>query len=481
MSQYKNTLPMPIKARPYYHQTQIFDFVCWLFGLLDNTFRSAGAAILAEMGTGKTMCAIAMAGILYQLGLIKSVLIVCPLTLTSVWEDEFSKFADFPFTLTVLNGSSSKKKQTLSALDKNDFNIVVINYESSWRLLDELLAFAPDLTICDEGHKIKEGRSKQSKAMHDIGDVSKYKLLLTGTLITNKEIDVFSQYRFINKDIFGTSFYRYRSRYFDMKGYGNHTPVFREVMQDEFLQKLHSIAFRVRKEDCLDLPEIREEVRKVRLEPKAEKLYDSVLQESYAELEKGEVSTPNVLTRLLRLSQITGGFVTDDDGNVSAVSTAKLEALSDLIDEAMEENQKLVIMARFVAELDAIEEMLAKKHIGYSVIRGGIKDRDSQIKRFQNDADCMVFLGQISAAGLGLTLTAASTMIFYSLNYSMSDFEQAKARIHRVSQKNDCRYIYLSCVGTVDTKVLKALRDKVDLAKMLIDDYRKGLNPYKEN
>lgn len=135
-------------------------------------------------------------------------------------------------------------------------------------------------------------------------------------------------------------------------------------------------------------------------------------------------------------------------------------------------------MARFVPEPDDIEIMLKKKKIGYSVIRGGVKDRDKQIHRFQYDADCMVFVGNIAAAGIGITLTAASTMIFYSLDYSMSNFKQAKARIHRVSQKENYLYVYLVAKGTVDVKVLRALRDKVNLAKSLVDDYRNGNNPF---
>lgn len=129
--------------------------------------------------------------------------------------------------------------------------IAVVNYESAWRLEKDLLAFHADLIIADEAHKIKENRTAQSKAMHHLGDKSRYKLLLTGTLITNKELDVFSQYRFLNKEIFGTSFYAFRSRYFDMCGYGNHIPVFRKQMMDEFLQKLHSVAYRVTKAECL--------------------------------------------------------------------------------------------------------------------------------------------------------------------------------------------------------------------------------------
>lgn len=144
----------------------------------------------------------------------------------------------------------------------------------------------------------------------------------------------------------------------------------------------------------------------------------------------------------------------------------------------MAENKKLVIMARFVPEMNDLQEMLEKKGIGYAAVRGGVKDRAEEIRRFQEDSDCMVLIGQIAAAGLGITLTAASTMVFYSMDYSMSNFEQAKARIHRVSQKNDCFYIYLIAKGTVDRKVLKSLRNKVDLAKLLVDDYRKGKNPF---
>jgi SNF2 family DNA or RNA helicase len=116
--------------------------------------------------------------------------------------------------------------------------------------------------------------------------------------------------------------------------------------------------------------------------------------------------------------------------------------------------------------------------ISYSCIMGGVKDRDEQVARFQGDPAVQVFVGQIATAGLGITLTAASTMVFYSLDYSMSNFEQAKARIHRVGQGEKCTYIYLTAWGTVDEKVLTALREKADLARLLVDDYRQGGNPY---
>lgn len=471
-------LAMPIKVKPYFHQQMAFDFACNKFGITAPCIASSGVALLMEMGCGKSLTAIGIAGALYQFGRIKRAIVVCPLSIVGVWQQEFSRFADFPYELTILKGSSAKKKEMLSVIPDTGFQVVVVNYESAWRIQDALEEFGAELIIADEGHKIKEARTAQAKCLHYLGDRAKYKLLLTGTLITNHELDAFSQYRYLNRKVFGDSFYRFRNTYFDMVGYGNHIPRFRSYMQDDFLQKMHSIAFRVTKDECLDLPEIIEEVREIDLEPKALKMYREIEKESYTELQDSEVSAVNVLTKLLRLSQLTGGHLTDDDGDCNAVSTAKLSALEDIIDSTIAENKKLVIMARFVPEMNDIQEMLEKKGIGYATVRGGVKDRAEEIRRFQEDSDCMVFIGQIAAAGLGITLTAASTMVFYSMDYSMSNFEQAKARIHRVSQKNDCHYIYLIAKGTVDRKVLTSLRNKVDLARLLVDDYRKGKNPF---
>jgi SNF2 family DNA or RNA helicase len=474
------SLPMPVKVTPYAHQQSAFDFACRLFGLVPSDIRSRGVALLMEMGCGKTLTAIGITGILYQFGLISRVLVVPPLSILSVWEEEFRDYADFPYTLTVLKGSSSKKRKQLEEVQGDGLQIVVVNYESARIIADDLLGYDADLIIADEAHKIKENRSKVSRAMHMLGDRASYKLLLTGTLITNKELDVFSEYRFLNSSIFGTSFYSFRNRYFDMVGYGNHIPRFRKWMTDDFLRRLHSIAFRVTKAECLDLPEITEEVRPVQLEAKAQKIYDQLEQDSVAELKNGEVTAMNVLTKLLRLSQVTGGHINDDDTGEHHISTAKIEALSDVIDSVLEENRKVVVMARFVLELDDIEEMLRKKKTGYACVRGGVKDRAEEVHRFQTDPSCHVFVGQVAAAGLGITLTAASTMVFYSLDYSMSNFDQAKARIHRVGQKENCHYIYLICPGTVDGKILHSLRNKVDLARMLVDDYRKGKNPFSQ-
>lgn len=470
---------IPVKdCELYQHQHEAFCYICDMFGIDDGLQKSKGVALLMEMGTGKTVVSIATIGILYQMGLITRALIIAPLSVLNVWESELEKFAAYPYNITVLNGSSQKKAQQLHNLKGDTLQIVAVNYESARLLENELLKFSPELVIADEGHKIKNFKASQSKTLHRLGDVADYKLLLTGTVITNKELDIFSQYRFVSPNIFGKSFYVFRNRYFDMVGYGGHIPRFRKSMLDEFLLRIHSVAFRVTKAECLDLPPFSEEERLIDLEPKAKKLYQSLQKQSFAQLDDSSVSAVNVLTKCLRLSQLSGGFFTDDDGAVTKISDAKLNALEDIIDTAVADNEKIVVMARFNPELDAIEKLLQKKGINYVSIRGGSKNRSESLDRFQNDDNCSVFVGQISAAGLGLTLTAASTMVFYSLSYSMSDYEQAKARIHRAGQKKSCNYIYLICKDTIDTKVLKALKQKNDLAKQLIDDYRNGINPF---
>lgn len=466
-------LEMPIKARPFEHQKRAFEFVMHQFE------HDSGAALLVEMGCGKSLISVAVAGELFNERRIRNLLIVCPLSICGVWEEEFLKFADFEYNLKVLKGSLGKKAETLSSLQGRALQVAVVNYESVWRIERQIKNWHLDMIICDESHKIKSHNIAASKSLHRLGEETRYKLILTGTAITNKAIDIFSQYKFLEPKIFGKSFYTFRNHYFDMVGYGNHTPVLKESMKDELKNKIHSIAFVAKKSECLDLPETTDIVRHVELEPYAMNTYKRLVRDSFAQLQNSEITVTNVLTKILRLSQLTGGFVGDDEGKkVHQISKAKMRALEDIVDDVTSSGKKLVIMARFIPEMEAIKKLLFKKNLSFSVITGDVKDRADEIAKFQNDADVLVFLGQIATAGLGITLTASSTMVFYSLDYSMSNFEQAKARIHRTGQKENCTYIYLIAANTVDEKIMKALKNKVNLAKSLIDDYRSGLNPY---
>jgi len=430
-----------------------------------------GAALLMEMGTGKTLTTIALIGRAFLNGLISRALIVAPLSVANVWAEEFEKFAAFDYVLAVLEGDSGKKADTLRHMTGTDLQVVVLNYESTWRLEEELRKWKPDVIVCDESSRIKNPNAKQSKALHRLAKQVKYRLILTGTPIQNNPLDFFSQYKVLDESIFGPSYYAFRSRYATLGGYGNHQIVGYKNLP-ELVQKAHSVAYRVTKEEALDLPEMVDETRYVTLDPQGMKIYESLEAASYAELLKGEVVVRNILTQLLRLQQVTGGFIRDDKGGpVQQVSKAKLMALEEIIDDVLGEGKKLVIFARFVPEIDAISKLLAEKGIKHSVISGEIKNRSEQVQQFQENPEVKVFVGQIQTTGLGLTLTAANTAIFYSMDFNYANYSQARARIHRIGQRNTCTYIHLVAKDTIDEKVLKTLQRKEDVAKLLVDNW----------
>ncbi len=434
---------------------------------------SKGCAFLMDMGTGKTITTIAVAGALSGKHKIKNMLVVAPKSIVSVWQQEFEKFAAFPYQLVVLDGTGSKKADTIRYMIGNGLQVIVVNYESCWRLEDELVRWKPDMIVCDESSKIKNPQAKCSKALHRLGKLSDYNLILTGTPITNSPLDFFSQYKFLDENIFGASFYAFRSKYAILGGFQNHQIIGYKNLQ-ELVEKAHGIAYRIKIDEAVELPEFVEETRPVVLEKKAQQIYDSIDKDSFAELMSGEVTARNVLTRLLRLSQCTGGFIRDDtNGIVQEISRAKLEALEDIIDGCIDAGKKVVVFARFVPEIDSIAKMLKKKNIGYALIKGDVTDRAEQVEAFQNDDDTRVFIGQLQTTGMGLTLTAGSVAVYYSLDFSYANYEQSRARIRRIGQTKRGVYIHLVCKNTIDEKVMAALRQKADVSKLLVDDYKK--------
>ena len=210
---------------------------------------------------------------------------------------------------------------------------------------------------------------------------------------------------------------------------------------------------------------------------KERQLYDRIRKDSFAELESGgQITATSVLTRLLRLQQFTGGFIQADGGNrPELVSRGKMDALEDILEDyVMATGKKLVIFARFRPELDVIEKLLKKKKVGYGMIYGDIKldARGDIVKDFQTNPATKVFLAQIDTAGLGITLTAADTCVYYSVNFNYAAYSQSLARIHRIGQRNRCTYIHLVVEKTVDEQILKALARKEDLAKTVVDEWR---------
>lgn len=443
-----------------------------------------GFGLLFEMGCGKTLTAIAIAGAGYQMGKVERLLIVAPTSVVAVWPKELQEYAKFKYTCKTLLGEKKQRIKQIDDLLKFPFKalkVAVINYESTWRpeILEKLKEFDADMVIADESQRIKTYDAAQSKAMHELGDQARYKLILSGTPVQTAAIDIWSQYRFLDKTVFGDNFFKFRGRYAIMGDYGNKKIVGYKDLEG-LIKKEHSIAFRVTKDEALDLPEQTFETRKIQFSQKEKNLYERIKKDSYAELDGGgHITATTVLTRLLRLQQLAGGFLVQDDAQKpQLVSRAKLDALGDIIEDyVIGSGKKLVIFARFIAEVKAIMELADKvlpKELKQVAIYGDIKkeDRGDIVKQFQEDPKTVLFIGQIDTAGTGITLTAADTCVYYSKNFNYATYSQSLSRIHRIGQRNCCTYIDLEIEGTIDELISKALSRKEDMAKTVVDNWR---------
>lgn len=477
-------LPYPVKANLYKHQIRGANMALRAFGALDAKTPGGGFGELFEMGCGKTLTTIAVAGALYNLGKIDRVLVVAPTSVCSVWPHDLNQFATFPWEARVLLGDKKKRLKALNELENWPFKalrIAVINYESTHRdgIFEALVAYKPDLIVCDESQRIKNPSAAQSKALHKLGDAAPFRMILSGTPVQNNAVDLYSQYRFLDPAVYGANFYAFKNRYCIMGGYGQHQIVGYRNM-DELVEKEHSVAYRVTKEECLDLPQQTFINRYVQFTDAEQAIYEQLRKSSFLELETGEnVTATTILTMYLRLMQLTGGFLTADESTrPKQVNTAKLDALADIVDDyVVDAGKKLVIFARFRAEIAAIENLLRLRKIQYGSIYGDVpmEERGKIVEDFQTNPDTKVFVAQIQTAGLGITLHAASTAVFYSYDYNYANYAQALARIHRIGQRLPVTYIHLVVDGSIDEKILAALENKEDMAKTVVDSWREVL------
>lgn len=444
----------------------------------------SGFGLLFEMGCGKTLTAIAVMGVMYRLKKIKRVLIVAPSSVVPVWGSELDRYADFPHTVTPIQGTSSKRCKALKELaDEEGLQAAVINYEGVWRaaqsnsVFDGIKEFDADLIVCDESQRIKNPAAKVSKAMHILGDMARYKLILSGTPMSNSPMDFWSQYRFMDSTVFGPNYYRYRDTYAVLGGFGGKKVVGIRDTED-LMRKVHSMALRVSKADALDLPEQVFIDRPCILTAAERKYYDELKNRCCAELDGmgRRVTAEVVVVKLLRLQQLTGGFAqADGEDEPRPIGSAKLKVLEDIFEDVvLGSSKKIVVFARFRAELAAIETLARRMGIGFVGIDGSVslEKRGEAVKEFQESPDCMIFVAQIDTAGLGITLTAADTAVYYSTNFSYAAYEQSLSRIHRIGQVNKCTYIRLIAPDTVDERVYEALNNKKNFADFLVDGWR---------
>jgi len=461
---------MPVKGTPFAHQRVAYEVGMALLG------GGGGYGLWHEMGTGKTLTGIALTGALS----VSRVLILAPVSVVSVWPREFEQWADYDFNIEELQGTAKKRLSTIEFMSKypsSGVDVLVTNYEIVGRNKEihaNLLEWAPELIICDEAHRIKNPTAKQSKAVCALGSQAKYRIAATGTPVSNLTHDIFGIYKFLDIGVFGSSITPFKNRYCILKSapYGGNMVVgMKPDMLPELTSKMHSIAHRVSKEDALDLPPTLTVSVPVELEPKARKAYEELKQEAITILGGGVVAAPHILTQMLRLQQVAGGYIPDEDKKMNLISTAKMDSLLDLLDAL---TGKAVIFARFTAEIKGICEQVEKLGIDFVKIDGSVpsRERGGLVERFQTNDACRVFIGQIKAAGEGLTLHAADTAIFYSKTMSLAEDEQAKARVHRSGQLKPVTFYNLTCMNTIDERIVKMLDNKQDAATLVQDGWR---------
>ena len=441
--------------------------------------------LLMEMGTGKTKVAIDWAGIGFYNDAVRRVLVVAPLSVLGVWPRQIRQHSGAPARIFRLEGATDRRVRALRkimAVPRTDPTLVyvIINYEGIWRedrkgtSIEQLLKqWAPDIIIFDESHRLKSQSSKQSRSAYRISQSSRMKLLLTGTAITKSPLDIFGQFRAMKPEVFGTNWFQFKFTYGVWGGFGRYQLRGYRNLKDLIL-KVRANSYRIKKEQCLDLPEKLFETVPITLGQKASKIYRQMAEEMIAELETTHATAAIVLVKLLRLSQITSGFVKDDEGNIQIFDHSKLDTCIDLVEDSVEEDHKVVIFVRFRSDIDRISERLHKSKIHHAILSGSVpvRSRDSLVQEFHEDPNLKVFVAQIQAGSLGIDLTPADVAIFYSLDYNAANYWQAQDRLHRIGQSKKVTYDHLVVPRTIDSVVLRVLKEKGNIAEAVLHNPR---------
>ncbi|QOJ33928.1 MAG: hypothetical protein HRU82_02720 [Nitrospira sp.] len=403
-------------------------------------------------------------------------LILCPKSVVQVWPAEFERHGARPVgCLPLDDGTTKQRSEALATFltlqrARSTPAIVILNYDAAWRdgMSNTLLRAGWDAVICDESHRIKAPGGKAAMFVSRLGDVTPNRLCLTGTPMPHSPLDVYAQYRFLDKGIFGTSFTAFRARYAKMGGYGNHQVLGYEN-QDDLQKKFYSIAYRVTSVDVQNLPEAVDVVRPVRLSAYAMRLYKTLKDEFVVGVADGTVTASNALTRLLRLQQIASGWAKKDhdvgtgvDGELVQVDSAKQDALADLMEDLNDE-EPIVIFCRFHHDLDAVHTVAAA--LGRASLE--LSGRKNELAAWQSGA-APVLAVQIQSGGVGINLVRARYCVFYSLGFSLGEYLQARKRTHRPGQNRNVTYFHLVARDTVDEAVYKALEARQDVVESVL-------------
>ena len=454
---------------------------------LEKSWNKETYAYFMEMGTGKTKVLIDNMSMLYDKGKIDGALIIAPKGVVKTWyEQEIpTHLPNHIENVTVLwqSNINKKQKEKLDTLfeTSGDLHILIMNVEAfstekGVKYAESFLNSHRCLMAVDESTTIKTPTAKRTKNIISIGSKARYRRILTGSPVTKNPLDLYSQCEFLSPWLLDfTSYYAFRNRYAEMKTLnirGRSIQVVDKFKNlSELSDQLKGFSYRVLKEDCLDLPEKNWTKRQITLSADQRKIYTQMKETALAHLNGKVTSTMTVLTQLMRLHQITCGHFTADDGTTQRIPNNRISELMDVLDEI---EGKAIIWAHYQWDIKDIIKEIVKVHGPGSVVDYyGLTpqdERQSNIKSFQTDDKCRFLVGTPQTGGYGITLTAANTVIYYSNGYDLEKRLQSEDRAHRIGQSKSVTYVDLICDDTVDEKIVKSLRKKINIASEVLGE-----------
>jgi len=469
------------KTKPYAHQLKA----------LEMSWSKEVFAYFMEMGTGKSKVLLDNIAMLYDKGKIDGVLIIAPKGVYKNWYD-----SEIPIHMVdhiqkktvlwqaVINQKQQRKLDTLFKSEV-DLHILIMNVEafSTKKGLDfanKFLLSHNTLVAVDESTTIKNPRATRTKNILSISKRSKYRRILTGSPVTKSPLDLYTQCLFLDPYLLDfTSYYAFRNRYAEMRtaNFGGRSIQIVAGYKNlpELAETLKPFSYRILKDDCLDLPPKTFMKRVIQLTPEQKKVYAQMKSMALAEMNGKMITTVNVITQLMRLQQITCGHFKADDGSFQEIKNNRIGELLDLIEEI---EGKAIIWAHWRHDIAIIVREITKLYPGSVMTYYGdttVEDRQKAIKEIQNPESKVRFLvGTPQTGGYGITLTGASTMIYYSNGYDLEKRQQSEARIDRIGQKKPMTYIDILAEDTIDEKIVKSLRKKVNIATEVMGEELKA-------
>ena len=470
------------KTKPYAHQLKA----------LEMSWNKEVFAYFMEMGTGKSKVLLDNVAMLFDKGKIDSVLIVAPKGVYKNWSDsEIPEHMPTHIDRNVVLWKSlitKEQKLKCDSLFEQNFtklqifimNVEALSTKKGLEAARQFLNVKKTLFAVDESTTIKNPGAKRTKNILGLSKLAKYRRILTGSPVTKSPLDLYTQCLFLDEYLLNhSSYYSFRTRYAIMRTANFNGRSVQLVVGyhnlDELAEKLKPFSYRVLKDDCLDLPAKTFMKRVIQLTPEQKKVYSQMKSMALAELNGKMITTVNVITQLMRLQQITCGHFKADDGSMQEIKNNRITELMDLLEEV---EGKAVIWAHWRHDIATIVREIEKEYPGSVVTYYGdttVEDRQKAIKKIQDPESKVRFLvGTPQTAGYGITLTGASTMIYYSNGYDLEKRQQSEARIDRIGQKKPMTYIDILAEDTIDEKIVKSLRKKVNIATEIMGEELKA-------